>query len=204
MKYLLLIAAALALFLFALIPSYLGPDDLKSCISPQPLGTCQGADAIVAVSGGDTSARTDEAIKLYKAGWASQLIFSGAAADKNSPSNAQAMERQAVSEGVPKGNITIEELSRTTEENAVNTSKFIADRHIKRVVLVTSAYHQRRASLEFSASLGSSVTIVNHPVKTDHQWAGRLWFLTPTGWWLTIGELIKIIAFYGAQGAGSL
>ena len=39
---------------------YLAPDDLAKCSGP---GTseCAAADAIVAVSGGDTDARTDEA-----------------------------------------------------------------------------------------------------------------------------------------------
>ena len=43
-------------------------------------GDCRKADAIVVVSGGDTNARTDEAIKLYKEGWAPLIVVSGAAA----------------------------------------------------------------------------------------------------------------------------
>jgi uncharacterized SAM-binding protein YcdF (DUF218 family) len=204
MKYLLVLAGIFGLVFLLVIPRYLGPDDLVSCSTPQPLGACRVADAIVAVSGGDTEARTDEAIRLYKAGWAPKLVFSGAAADKNSPSNALIMQKRAIQQKVPRDAITIEEFSRTTSENALNTSKFITDGGIKRIILVTSTYHQRRAFLEFSTYLGPSVTVLNHPVRVDHQWIGTFWFMTPSGWWLVIGELIKIAVFYSGQGVGSL
>jgi len=200
MKFLLL---GIVLFFVVLVTSvsvYLTPNDLKSCSAPEPIGKCSRADAIVAVSGGDTNARVDEAVKLYKAGWAPKLIFSGAAADTSGPSNAEAMARRAQDAGVNKADIITEELSRTTAENALNTSKFIADQSIERIVLVTSAYHQRRAALEFSAILGPSVTIVNKPVARDRQWAGPWWWTTFSGWWLAGGELIKIGAFYSMQG----
>lgn len=204
MKYLLLLFLGLVVFIITAISIYLSPDDLSSCKQPESIGKCSRVDAIVAVSGGDTNARADEAIKLYEAGWAPKLIFSGAAADSSGPSNAEAMARRAVAAGVPMSSIVTEELSRTTAENALNTSKFIAEESIQRIVLVTSAYHQRRASLEFSSILGPSVTIVNHPVATDKQWVGFWWWTTGRGWWLAGGELLKILAFYSAQGASEL
>lgn len=204
MRYLLFMLIGLVIFIITAISIYLTPNDLRSCPAPEAAGTCGRADAIVAVSGGDTNARTDEAIKLYQAGWASKLIFSGAAADANGPSNAAAMARRALAAEVPEGDIIVEELSRTTAENALNTSQFIAENSIDRIVLVTSAYHQRRASLEFSSTLGPAVTILNHPVPTDRQWAGFWWWTTGRGWWLAGSELVKILAFYGAQGTSSL
>ena len=204
MRYLLVGFIALVIFIITAISIYLSPDDLRSCEQPEALGTCSRVDAIVAVSGGDTRARVDEAIRLYKAGWSDTLIFSGAAADSSGPSNAEAMARRAVASGVPEAAIITEEFSRTTAENALNTSKFIADQAIERIILVTSAYHQRRASLEFGAILGPMVTIVNHPVPTDKHWVGFWWWTTGRGWWLAGGELVKILAFYSAQGAPKL
>lgn len=200
MRYLLLALLGLLVFIITMIGVYLGPDDLAQCEAPQPVGVCSRVDAIVAVSGGDTVARTDEAIELYLAGWAPKLIFSGAAADDSGPSNAVAMQRRALAAGVPEADILIEEFSRTTAENALNTSQFIADRSLKKIILVTSAYHQQRASLEFGATLGPVVEIVNHPVARDKQWAGFWWWTTKGGWWLAGGELVKIMAFYGEQG----
>lgn len=175
--------------------NYLAPDDLAHCGSiPTMTVPCQSADAVVAISGGDTSARMREAVTLYKGGWAPKLIFSGAAQDKSGPSNAEAMRREARSAGVPDGDIITEELGATTKENAVNTGSIFEKNNISSVILVTSAYHQRRAGLEFSKRSGM-VTVRNHPVPQDNQWS-RFWWATPVGWFLAVSELIKIGAFY--------
>ncbi len=176
---------------------YLAPDGLKSCGGrPDPSKfDCQRVDAIVAVSGGDTSARTAQAIDMYHKGWAPTLIFSGAAADKSGPSNAEVMEKQALAAGVPASAILLDDTSETTTQNAVNSHNIFEQQGIHSVILVTSAYHQRRAGLEFGKRAGSSIRIINHPVATDNQWS-NVWWLTPTGWWLALTEFVKIIAFY--------
>lgn len=173
---------------------YLTPDDLSKCNDrPSVESTCTSADAIVAISGGDTEARTNEAIALYKNGWAPLLVFSGAAQDKSGPSNAQAMQNYALEKGVPSDAIILEEYGETTKQNAENTQSIFSERDITSVILVTSGYHQRRAGLEFNAR--TSVTVRNHPVVSDNQWS-RWWWLTPVGWFLAIGEFIKITAFF--------
>lgn len=199
MKYLVAAVFGIAALIVALISIYLSPDDLSACKAPEAVGACSRVDAIVAVSGGDTNARADKAIELYKNGWAPMIVFSGAAADTSGPSNAEAMARRAFEAGVPDQAIVTEEFSRTTAENALNTSRFIVDQSLQRIVLVTSAYHQRRASLEFASILGPSVTIINHPVASDRQWVGFWWWTTTRGWWLAGGELVKIMAFYSGQ-----
>lgn len=185
-------AVCVALVLTIGLPLYLGPDDISGCAEPETSGRCASADAIIAISGGDTSARTAEAIRLYQGGWAPKLLFSGAAADKSGPSNAEVMKKQAIAAGVPESVISTEDFSATTAENAKNTSELVKTMQLKRVILVTSAYHQRRASIEFGKWLGSDVVIVNHPVGNDNQWS-NWWWLTPYGWALGIGELIRIL-----------
>ena len=171
---------------------YLAPDDLLNCPKPGD-GNCLPADAIVVVSGGDTNARTDEAIELYKNKWAPRLIMSGAAADKAGLSNAAAMKKRAISQGVMPENILIEEKSETTKQNAEEVKKIIADRQYQRIILVTSGYHMRRTQLEFSAQL-EGVKIISHPTTNGKDW-GAVWWLTPWGWWLALGELVKIAIF---------
>lgn len=172
------------------IGSYLSPDDLKKCGTiPSDVKGCDKADAIVAVSGGDTTARTAEAIKLYKNGWADTLIFSGAAADKSGPSNAEVMREQAIEAGIEPGVIIIEGNSQTTTENAVQTTNIFEQNDIKSAIIVTSAYHERRATLEFQRRT-SDISIRSHPVATDKQWS-QWWWLTPSGWALAIPELVK-------------
>lgn len=174
------------------LPLYLGPDDIDGCLEPTESGRCATVDAIVTVSGGDTNARTAEAIRLYNNGWSKMLVFSGAAADKDSPSNAAVMEDQAVAAGVDESHIVIEEKSRTTAENAQYTAGLLQQMNVKRILLVTSAYHQRRTNLEFTKQLGSDVVIVNHPVANDSQWS-RWWWATPYGWFLGMSEVLKIV-----------
>ena len=97
--------------------------------------------------------------------------------------------------GVPENSIIIEESSTTTAENAANTVVLVRQLQVKRVILVTSAYHQRRASMEFMTAYGSDITVINHPVASDNQWS-KWWWATPYGWWLAGGEIIKIVIFY--------
>lgn len=172
------------------ISSYLGVDDLKKCgTTPSSKKGCEAADAIVAISGGDTSARTSEAINLYKNGWANILIFSGAAADKSGPSNAKVMQEQVIAAGVDPNSILIDEASETTAENATETSNIFKEHGITSAILVTSAYHERRAMLEFDKRT-TGVSLRAHPVSTDNQW-GPMWWSTPTGWALAIPETVN-------------
>mgnify|MGYP000868043103 FL=1 len=191
--------AAVVIFCAVIITGigvYLAPDGLSHCGNqPSAQADCSKVDAIVAISGGDTSARTAQAIELYQNGWADLLIFSGAAADKSGPSNAEAMKQQAVAAGIPSANILLDETSENTSENAANATNLFTKHDIHSVILVTSAYHQRRAGLEFGQRAGMSIKIVNHPVTTDKQWSAW-WWTTPTGWFLAISELVKIAAFY--------
>lgn len=181
------------------IGAYLSPDDLAKCSeTPSEHLGCQKADAIVAVSGGNTSIRTDEAIRLYKNGWADKLIFSGAAQDTNSPSNALVMKHQAVEAGVPENNIKIDEFAKTTHQNAEETDKLAGANEYSRLIIVTSPYHQRRAGLEFKAIFGDSVVILNHPAKNDPDWPWY-WWITFRGWWLAGGELVKIGAVHTGE-----
>ncbi|MGK2896719.1 MAG: YdcF family protein [Candidatus Saccharimonadales bacterium] len=172
---------------------YLSPDALRDCDTPRSEGKCQKADAIVAVSGGNTSVRATEAILLYQGGWSDYLIFSGAAKDTTGPSNAEVMKQQALMAGVPDSAIIIEDTARTTHQNAEQTEGIISQYHIERLIVVTSPYHQRRAGLEFAKRVGNGVTIVNHPAKGDTDWPWY-WWVTPRGWWLAGGEVAKIVA----------
>ena len=173
------------------VTNLLTVDDLKGCQNPNLLDSvCAPADAIVALSGGDTPARVTEAVRLFKAGWADTLVFTGAALDQQGPSNAEAMRRQAVSQGVPDNAILLEVNAFDTVQNAQHTSAPIAD--AKRIIVVTSPYHQRRAGLEFKKFFGEQVTIVNHPTPYDRLWP-EFWWTNTNGWGLALTESAKTI-----------
>ncbi len=198
MKWLFSVIGVLALIAVAL-SVYLQPNSFTLCPyangEPSTREGCTAAGAIVAVSGGDTRARTARAVELYKKGWAPYIIFSGAAEDKAGPSNASAMRQDALDQGVPPTAILTEELSENTSENAQKTRDILLNNGIKDIILVTSGYHQRRASLEFAAyTKNDGVTIRNAPTD-DRDW-GWWWWMTPRGWWLATSEFTKIVVLH--------
>lgn len=165
-------------------------------LSPQ--SDLEKADLIVAISGGETSQRTREAVRIYNEGFAPKLLFSGAAADRNGPSNAAAMRRYAITQGVPDSDILIEENSATTAENAARTAPIIHGLGAKKVILVTSPYHQRRASLNFRQMMGPDVEIINHST-TDSAWRKSGWWKQPYTVSLTLAELQKTVYVWSTK-----
>ena len=150
------------------------------------------ADAIVAISGGDTDARTDEAVRLYRDGWSQHIIFSGAALDPNSPSNAAAMATRAERQGVPARAITLDEVSTNTRENAADVARIAHAQGYQSIILVTSPYHQRRADIVFERALGRDVAIINHST-VDQDWRRSHWWATAYSRSLTLSELQKVL-----------
>lgn len=194
MRVFIIVFVLAAALIIGSISTYLSPNSFIGCPKTPANGRCGKADAIVAISGGDTSARTESAIQLYKEGWAPIVIFSGAAQDQSGPSNAQTMETQAITEGVPTSAIHIDEYARSTEQNAQNTDPLFQELGVKDIILTTSPYHQRRAYLEFERN-DKDVTVRNYPASDPRDWS-FWWWTTPRGWWLAGGELTKIAVFY--------
>jgi uncharacterized SAM-binding protein YcdF (DUF218 family) len=159
-------------------------------LSPQ--SKLSKVDAIVAVSGGDTPARTAEAAQLYRDGYAPKIIFSGAALDPNSPSNAKAMAKIAESDGVPATAIELDEVAMDTRQNASGVAKIVIRDEYKSIILVTSPYHQRRVYTVFRQALGKDITILNHSSK-DKLWRRSHWWATEYSRNLTISEAQKTL-----------
>lgn len=183
---LLVIAGFIGLIAFGLY-SFVSQDDLASCGARPTAGQCAAADAIVVVSGGDTAARTDEATALYKRGWASLLIVSGAAIDKSGPSNAEVMRRLAIEDGVAPGNVLVDAMAKNTNQNAAGASQLAQPRGVQSVIVVTSPYHLPRAELLFERQFAE---VRSHPSQQDKDWSSR-WWLTAHGWRLVGSELVK-------------
>jgi uncharacterized SAM-binding protein YcdF (DUF218 family) len=100
-----------------------------------------------------------------------RLILSGGKVDPQTPGPtlARAMEDFLVQLGVDPADIVLEEASRNTYENALNTAAILQERHVKRIVLVTDAAHMYRASGCFRAQ---GIEVV--PSACNHRagWAG--------------------------------
>jgi uncharacterized SAM-binding protein YcdF (DUF218 family) len=182
-----LLSVGTALTAFLSIGSWLAVED--------PLGK---VDAIVAISG-DTGARADTAVTLWKAGWAPVIVFSGAAVDPGSVSSGEIMRREALRQGVPESATLVEPASATTEENADEVAKLMAQRKLHSAILVTSPYHQRRAAFEFHRAFEPlGLVFQNYPAR-DPEWNAFLWWRREPVRSRTLLELVKLGAVYLSQ-----
>jgi uncharacterized SAM-binding protein YcdF (DUF218 family)/glycosyltransferase involved in cell wall biosynthesis len=96
-------------------------------------------------AGGGTQERVQQAIDIYKAGYANHLILSSGYV--YSFPEAEAMRSVAVQQGVPEAAIALEQSSRDTYQNVSYVDRILRNRGSRSVLLVTSPYHMRRALL---------------------------------------------------------
>ena len=158
-------------------------------LSPQD--NIDKADAIVVVSGGQTTSRAEKGIDLYKQGYAPKIIFSGASLD-DGPSNAFAMRDQALANGVPASNIYIDEKSQNTYENAVNSKAILQSLAASKIILVTSPYHQRRANQTFESVLGKDYQLIGVSA-FDDRWSKSQWWRRGFPLFISVSETWKLI-----------
>ncbi len=150
---------------------------LEDPYRPKALSVSPEADAILVLGGatrgdthfssvGDMNQQSDRllhAVRLFKAGKAPIIVLSGGSRPGARP-EAQLMREILEVMGVPADVIVTEEASRDTYENAVFSRTVLSRRGIDRILLVTSAYHMRRAEAVFKAQ-GFEVV----PSPTDYQ-----------------------------------
>lgn len=177
-----------AIVLIVVIFGFAGFVGIGYYLSPQ--NEAQKSDAIVVVSGGQTTSRAQKGIELFKQGYAPVVIFSGAALD-DGPSNAFAMREQALAAGIPSDRIYIDEISQNTYENAIHTKEIINTIGAKKIILVTSPYHQRRANQTFRAVLGQSYEVLGVSA-FDDRWSKSQWWRRGFPLFITLSELWKL------------
>jgi uncharacterized SAM-binding protein YcdF (DUF218 family) len=108
------------------------------------------ADAIVVLGGGmlprtdwaRPTTRAGQGLVLWRAGYAPLLLVSGS-------DQARSLAEGYAAAGVPARDLRVEDTSRNTHENALNSSAMLAANGASDVLLVTSAIHMRRASASF-------------------------------------------------------
>jgi uncharacterized SAM-binding protein YcdF (DUF218 family) len=123
-------------------------------------GVVPGAD-LPDLSG--SADRLFHAVALYRAGKAPLLLLTGGNA-QGYESEAVSMQRMLLAMGIPGDAMVLEKRSRNTHQNAVYSAEILHALDAHRVLLVTSAYHMRRARFEFERQ-GFTV----FPAATDYQ-----------------------------------
>ena len=99
----------------------------------------------------ESSDRLVDAIRIYKAGKAKKILFSGGSGNLFSDEIREGdLAKQLILElGVPEKDIILERESHNTYENAIFSKKLIEENKLKTLILVTSASHFRRAGATF-------------------------------------------------------
>ena len=150
---------------------WLAAEPLKIAQMPQK------ADAIVVFAGGVGESghagqgyeeRVQRAVELYKNGYADKLILSsGYVYLFKEPS---VMKALAMSLGVPEGSIILEETAKDTFENVKFTQRILANNGWNRILLVSSPYHMKRASLVFHKVAGN-IKVIYVPITNSRFYA---------------------------------
>ena len=131
--------------------------------SPRP------ADAIVVFGGGVGESgqagssyedRVKEAVDLYHGGFARSVVFSSGFVYLFE--EAEVMKAVAVSQGVPASAIVLETKASGTRENVLFVRKIAEDHGWRRLLVVSSPYHMRRAMLTWR-KLAPEIEVVPTP-----------------------------------------
>jgi uncharacterized SAM-binding protein YcdF (DUF218 family) len=153
------------------------------------------ADVALVMAGDPGYERTRTAARLWKEGQVSLVIVTGG---QPSPGDsATSMRETAVSLGVPRSRIRLEEVSSSTREAMLAVRPLLESLDVRRIAVVSSPYHQRRAVWAARRAL-KGVEIVSRPADPSY-WA-------PEGWWrdsrsrrIVLGEYLKL-AYYILRG----
>jgi uncharacterized SAM-binding protein YcdF (DUF218 family) len=101
-----------------------------------------------------------------------------AAAKWDAALGASYIRDQAVSLGVPASCILVEDQSLHTRENAEHVLELLKQHNMRRVILVTSPFHQLRTYLTFAKVFQPhGIHIINHYADTG-EWHPATWFLS--------------------------
>jgi uncharacterized SAM-binding protein YcdF (DUF218 family)/glycosyltransferase involved in cell wall biosynthesis len=163
------IVAAVAVIYFVLFQTPVAwrmADPLLISEAPQP------ADAIVVFAGGTGESgqagggyqeRVKQAVELYRAGYAPRMIFSSGFVFAFE--EAEIMRGLAEENGVPPEAIILETNAKNTHDNVLLSNQILTQHGWRRILLVSSPYHMRRAMMTWRKSApGVQVTATPVPV----------------------------------------
>jgi uncharacterized SAM-binding protein YcdF (DUF218 family) len=159
----------------------------------------QPADVIHVIAGPDD--RADYAIRLYKQGYGKQLFFTGGWCTFHCLYHGQHGRELALQQGVPSEAIAIDDLQVTsTYSEGVRLKEFIAQSAapIRSVIVVSDAYHMRRARWTIRRLLGQGVRVQMAPVPFEASPYQRRWWTDSASRKYVYNEYLKI-AYYVAR-----
>ncbi len=166
----------------------------------------ESADAILVLSGSSVyKERTQKAAAVYKSGVANKILLTDdgglagwSQTEQRNPPFVYLAEQELIAQGVKAEDIEIldgEGLGTIWE--AWNLQKKVEKDKLKSVLIVTSAYHTKRALWTFEEVLGKNVNIGIVASPTGEQTPPpEIWWLSPNGWKMVAGEYVKFIVYW--------
>lgn len=144
------------------------------------------ADAIVVLAGG--KGRVDEGVRLYRQGKGHWLFFIGVdpAVRRSDLYRPQPGDPSA-------SGVVLEKASRNTLENALYGRDVIMERNVRSILLITSRYHMKRASILLRNALPKDVAIYPYPVDSVN--LKETWWSHRSSFRLLFGEFYKYCMF---------
>lgn len=149
------------------------------------------ADVIVVLGGDGNGERVAEGVKLFKQGYAPKILMSGGPVLWHLTS-ADWMKKQAVEEGVALKNILLEKRSMSTLDNARLSLPILKKIGAKRVIIVTSPTHTKRAAAVFRWIYRSEgIIVIIDAVKNSE--------FNPKRWWTRHSDAQVVLWEYGSR-----
>ncbi|MBI5598356.1 MAG: YdcF family protein [Deltaproteobacteria bacterium] len=184
-----LVAALVASYIIYLFSSFIG--DVRAIDAIEARGK---ADAIVVLTGG--LGRTEVGLKLLSSGTAGLMILSGVHEDAELES---IFFNKKLSEN-DKLNIILEKKSRSTIENAIEVRRIFEEKGYRSMVLITSAYHMKRALYLFRRIMPDDYVIMPYSVDSPNFDETRWWGSRSLG--LLTVEFLKFYWYAAGFGLG--
>ena len=164
------------------------------------------ADAIVVLSGSSTYLeRADWAAKLYREGRASVIILTNDSlisgwdkVEERNPFFYELAARELVKRGVPESRIqVVSKIALGTYEESLGLRDYATAHNLRRLLVVTSAYHSRRALWSMRhACEGSGIEIgIDSPPPGWQTPSPSTWWWHRWGWRVVAGEYGKLVYY---------
>jgi uncharacterized SAM-binding protein YcdF (DUF218 family) len=176
------------------------PDDVEAIVVLSGYVRVLDEEGAHVELGVDTLSRCLRAAEVYHGGKPCPVVVSGGKPDPAAPGPpfAVPMRDFLIQRGVPASDLIVEDRSRTTHENAVETCRLLEERGIHKIVLVTDAASLYRAVACFRKqgaevvpcgcryrarrmpwSVGAFVPDVRAAIgfqEASHEWLGAAWY----------------------------
>jgi len=161
------------------------------------------ADVIHVIAGDDY--RTDYAIHLYKQGYAKRIFFTGGWCVFHRYWHGQHAMERAQAQGVPAPAIAVDESPvSSTYSEALRLKEFAAQSEVPiySVIVVSDAYHMRRARWTYRQVLGNQVDLQMAPVPFELTPYQRRWWTDEPSRKYVKEEYMKLLYYYARYGVG--